>query len=88
MSPIDEFYFRNRANRRYAHDRSRGAAIETTPTRFIAVELTEGDWQTLRTIQPEPTIWMKQQIQQMIERHRQNERLDRAVTDRLRWSEK
>jgi hypothetical protein len=67
---------------------SRRTPIEHTPSRFIAIELSEVDWQALRAIQPEPTAWMKQQIQQVIDRHRAIERIDRAVTERLRWSEK
>ena len=86
MDSIDEFYFRHDVHRSTLV-LPRRTPIEDTPTRFIAIELSEIDWLELRAIQPEPAVWMKKQIQQVLDRHRENARVDRASTERLRWSE-
>lgn len=36
-------------------------------SRFLAVNLTEGEWQALRTVTPDPVAWMKSQIHQLLE---------------------
>jgi hypothetical protein len=36
-------------------------------SRFIAINLTEGEWQALRAIKPNPTEWLKQEINRTLE---------------------
>jgi hypothetical protein len=36
-------------------------------SRFLAVNLTEGEWQALRAVTPDPVAWIKTQIQQLLE---------------------
>jgi len=35
--------------------------------RFLAVNLTEAEWQALRGVTPDPVAWIKTQIQQLLE---------------------
>jgi hypothetical protein len=35
--------------------------------RFLAVNLTEAEWQALRSVTPDPCAWMKTQIQNLLE---------------------
>ena len=35
--------------------------------RFLAVNLTEAEWQALRAVTPDPVAWIKTQIQQLLE---------------------
>ena len=35
--------------------------------RFLAVNLTEAEWQALRAVTPDPIAWIKTQIQQLLE---------------------
>jgi hypothetical protein len=50
-------------------DHSRGALqMELSASRFIAIELSEEEWQALRAIQPDPASWMKQQVRELLER--------------------
>jgi len=36
-------------------------------SRFVAVNLTEAEWQALRTVTPDPCGWMKEQIQRLLD---------------------
>ena len=36
-------------------------------SRFLAVNLTEADWQALRAVTPDPCAWIKSQIQQLLD---------------------
>ena len=36
-------------------------------SRFLAVNLTEAEWQALRAVTPDPVAWIKSQIQQLLE---------------------
>ena len=35
--------------------------------RFVAVNLTDAEWHALRTITPDPSAWMKAQIQRLLD---------------------
>jgi|SoiMethySBSTD1v2_1073268.scaffolds.fasta_scaffold3111172_1 hypothetical protein len=35
--------------------------------RFVAVNLTDAEWHALRTITPDPSAWMKSQIQRLLD---------------------
>jgi hypothetical protein len=43
-----------------------------SPERVISISISEADWKTLRTIQPEPIDWLKDTIRQTVEQARQN----------------
>ncbi len=47
--------------RRYASDMSKNTS------RFLAVNLTEAEWQALRAVTPDPVGWMKSQIHQLLD---------------------
>jgi hypothetical protein len=36
-------------------------------SRFLAVNLTEAEWQALRAVTPDPCGWMKEQIQHLLD---------------------
>ena len=36
-------------------------------SRFLAVNLTEAEWQAIRTVTPDPCAWIKQQIQKLLD---------------------
>ena len=36
-------------------------------SRFLAVNLTEAEWQALRNVTPDPVAWMKEQIQRLLD---------------------
>ena len=36
-------------------------------SRFLAVNLTEAEWQAVRTVTPDPCAWIKQQIQKLLD---------------------
>ncbi|HEY8550970.1 MAG TPA: hypothetical protein VIL35_13510 [Vicinamibacterales bacterium] len=40
------------------------------PERVITIAISESDWKTLRTVQPEPVDWLKRTIQETIDRAR------------------
>jgi hypothetical protein len=42
--------------------------MELSTSRFVAIELSENEWQALRAIEPDPTAWMKQQVRELLER--------------------
>jgi len=35
-------------------------------SRFVAVNLTEAEWQALRAVTPDPCAWIKEQIQHLL----------------------
>ena len=41
--------------------------MERETSRFIAVALTESEWQALRAVKPNPTAWLKQEIDRTLE---------------------
>jgi hypothetical protein len=41
--------------------------MDLTQTRYVAITLTEPEWESLRAIQPDPCNWLKQQVHQLIE---------------------
>lgn len=36
-------------------------------SRFVAVNLTEAEWQALRAVAPDPCAWIKNQIQRLLD---------------------
>ena len=36
-------------------------------SRFVAVNLTEAEWQALRTAAPDPCAWIREQIQRLLD---------------------
>jgi hypothetical protein len=42
-----------------------------SPERVISISISEADWKTLRSIQPEPLDWLKGKIRETIEQARQ-----------------
>jgi len=55
--------------------------------RFLAVNLTEAEWQALRSVTPDPIAWIKTQIHQLLEEsgvkpiHEEQEPLFAALAD-------
>jgi hypothetical protein len=55
--------------------------------RFLAVNLTEAEWQALRSVTPDPVAWIKTQIQTLLEEsgvtpiHEEQEPLFAALAD-------
>ena len=41
--------------------------MSNNTSRFLAVNLTESEWQALRGVTPDPCAWIKQQIQRLLE---------------------
>jgi hypothetical protein len=41
------------------------------PERVISISISESDWKTLRSIQPEPVDWLKDKIRETVEQARQ-----------------
>ncbi len=41
--------------------------MSTNTNRFLAVNLTEAEWQALRAVTPDPVGWIKTQIHQLLE---------------------
>ncbi len=41
--------------------------MERGTGRFIAINLSESEWQALRAIKPNPTAWLKQEINRTLE---------------------
>jgi hypothetical protein len=41
------------------------------PERVISISISEADWKTLRSIQPEPVDWLKDKIREKVEQARQ-----------------
>jgi hypothetical protein len=41
--------------------------MSNNTSRFLAVNLTEAEWQALRAVTPDPCGWMKEQIQRLLE---------------------
>jgi hypothetical protein len=40
------------------------------PERVISISISESDWKTLRSIQPEPVDWLKDKIREKVEQAR------------------
>jgi hypothetical protein len=43
--------------------------MELSASRFIAIELSDDEWQALRAIHPDPAAWMKQQVRDLLDRN-------------------
>lgn len=41
--------------------------MSTNTNRFLAVNLTEAEWQALRAVTPDPVAWIKSQIHQLLD---------------------
>ena len=41
------------------------------PERVISISISEADWKTLRSIQPQPVDWLKDKIRETVEQARQ-----------------
>jgi hypothetical protein len=41
--------------------------MDKETSRFIAITLTESEWQALRAIKPNPSAWLKQEINRTLE---------------------
>ena len=41
--------------------------MSTNTGRFLAVNLTESEWQALRAVTPDPVAWIRTQIHQLLE---------------------
>ena len=41
--------------------------MSTNTNRFLAVNLTEAEWQALRAVTPDPVAWIKAQIHQLLD---------------------
>jgi hypothetical protein len=41
--------------------------MSTNTSRFLAVNLTEAEWQALRAVTPDPVAWIKSQIHQLLD---------------------
>lgn len=41
--------------------------MSNTTSRFLAVNLTEAEWQAVRAVTPDPCGWIKQQIQRLLD---------------------
>jgi hypothetical protein len=42
------------------------------PERVISISISEADWKTLRSIQPEPLDWLKDKIREKVEQARKS----------------
>ena len=43
------------------------AHMSKNTSRFIAVNLTEAEWQAVRTVTPDPCAWIKEQIHRLLD---------------------
>ena len=43
--------------------------MDLTQTRYVAITLTEPEWEGLRALQPDPCSWLKSQVHQLLEEH-------------------
>ena len=41
--------------------------MSNNTSRFLAVNLTEAEWQALRAVTPDPCGWIKEQIQRLLD---------------------
>lgn len=41
--------------------------MSNNTSRFLAVNLTESEWQALRAVTPDPCGWIKEQIQRLLD---------------------
>lgn len=51
------------------------------PERVISISISEADWKTLRSIQPEPVDWLKDKIRETVEQARQTSTTAAASVD-------
>ena len=42
-------------------------SMSKNTSRFLAVNLTEAEWQALRAVTPDPCGWIKEQIQRLLD---------------------
>ena len=54
------------------------------PERVISISISEADWKTLRSIQPEPVDWLKDKIRETVEQARKSVAAQRARKARRR----
>jgi hypothetical protein len=40
--------------------------MDAVPTRFISTTLTEAEWKTLKTVQPDPARWLREQVKAVL----------------------
>jgi hypothetical protein len=40
--------------------------MDSTTSRFVAVNLTDAEWRALRAVTPDPCAWIKEQIQRLL----------------------
>jgi hypothetical protein len=52
--------------------------MELSASRFIAIELSDDEWQALRAIHPDPASWMRQQVRELLDRTRESAELAAA----------
>ena len=76
MDDIGSFYSRRgtrRGNLPWSRDLHHVAdrLPDMSPERVISISISEADWKTLRTIQPEPVDWLKGKIRETVEQARQ-----------------
>jgi hypothetical protein len=45
---------------------------QMSPERVISISISEADWKTLRSIQPEPVDWLKDKIRETVEQARRS----------------
>jgi len=43
------------------------ASMSKNTSRFLAVNLTESEWQALRAVTPDPCAWIKDQIHRLLD---------------------
>jgi hypothetical protein len=43
-----------------------------SPERVISISISEADWKTLRSIQPQPVDWLKDKIRETVEQARKS----------------
>ena len=55
-----------------SHTRGRKTAPPMSPERVISISISEADWKTLRSIQPEPVDWLKDKIREKVEQARKS----------------
>jgi hypothetical protein len=48
------------------------AAPPMSPERVISISISEADWKTLRSIQPQPVDWLKDKIRETVEQARKS----------------
>lgn len=41
--------------------------MDSSTSRFVAVNLTDAEWRALRAVTPDPCAWIKEQIQRLLD---------------------